>query len=380
MVVLVVTLGLVAGACAGLPNLEVDFNYDWFLPPDSYAKTTNDIKNDYFSTGGGLPYFVYTKEGNYGTAHQDGSLAAMYGRVRSCKWTAREIYNWYESFVEDVGRSDRAKVSESAFVEELSQFVASPAGARFAPDIIFTVQGQNAVSIKGTRVFYLGMPTKNGGDDIEFVKALRESTDSKPLEAFPFFNVFLYFDGYALMLDETIRNVVIALVCVLFVTAALLGDIVASLLVVSMVGIVDICLLGYMAHWDLDFNSVTAINVTIAVGLAVDYSAHVAHSFLVAVGDRKERAMDAIDHIGPSVANGAFSTFLAVVPLGASNSYVFTVFFKMWLMIILFGAYMGLILLPVVLRWVGPQSYGAKDSSTEEMPKEIEIHVRKDEQ
>merc|ERR1712032_1160231 len=93
-----------------------------------------------------------------------------------------------------------------------------------------------------------------------------------------------------------------------------------SFLVVSMVGIVDVCLLGYMAHWNLDFNSVTAINVTIAVGLAVDYSAHVAHSFLVATGDRQQRVIHAIDHIGSSVANGAFTTFLAVLPLGASQS------------------------------------------------------------
>merc|ERR1711971_132126 len=97
----------------------------------------------------------------------------------------------------------------------------------------------NVVGITGTRAFYQGKSTANGGEDIEFVKDLRESTGKNPLEAFPFFYAFLYFDGYALMLEETIRNVIIALVCVFMVTTLLLGDILASFLVVSMVGVVD---------------------------------------------------------------------------------------------------------------------------------------------
>merc|ERR1712054_352228 len=112
---------------------------------------------------------------------------------------------------------------------------------------------------------------------------------------------------------------------------------------------VDVCILGYMSHWNLDFNSVTAINLVLAVGLAVDYSAHIAHSFLVSKGCGLERAKEAVDHIGASVFNGAFSTFLAVLPLGLSKSYVFQVFFKMWFMIVIFGTYFGIIVLPLVL-------------------------------
>jgi hypothetical protein len=288
----------------------------------------------------------------------------MYGRVRDCEWTARQVFNWYDSFVEDQNRSDRAQVSDRAFALEVSTFVSSPAGSRFGKDVVFEKANGDAVSITGTRAFYQGRITEDASQDVEFVNELRESAGKKPLDAFPFFYAFLFYDGYALMVEETIRNVVVALVCVLVVTAVLLGNVLGSFLVVSMVGIVDVCLLGYMAHWNLDFNSVTAINVTIAVGLAVDYSAHVAHSFLVATGDRQQRVIHAIDHIGSSVANGAFTTFLAVLPLGASQSYVFTVFFKMWFMIIVFGVYMGLILLPVVLRWIGPPSYSTVEHKT----------------
>jgi len=41
-----------------------------------------------------------------------------------------------------------------------------------------------------------------------------------------------------------------------------------------------------------------------------------------------ERAAHALEEIGPAVVHGGFSTFLAFVCLGASESYVFSTFFK----------------------------------------------------
>ena len=61
--------------------------------------------------------------------------------------------------------------------------------------------------------------------------------------------------------------------------------------------------------------------------------------------------------MGTSVFNGGFSTFLAVVVLAISKSYVFRVFFKMFFGISLFGLAHGLILLPVALALIGPDPY-----------------------
>lgn len=58
--------------------------------------------------------------------------------------------------------------------------------------------------------------------------------------------------------------------------------------------------------------------------------------------------------MGTSVFHGAFSTFLAIVALGPSKSYVFKNFFRMWFGIIIFGVANGFILLPVMLSLFGP--------------------------
>jgi len=100
------------------------------------------------------------------------------------------------------------------------------------------------------------------------------------------------------------------------------------------------------------------------LGLAVDYSAHIAHCYLVVVpppgscknDDEKRmyKVKKALSQIGSSIFHGGFSTFLAIITLAPSKTYIFIVFFKAWFGIIIFGMSNGFILLPVLLSFVGP--------------------------
>ena len=156
---------------------------------------------------------------------------------------------------------------------------------------------------------------------------------------------------------ELIRNLSIALACVFLTTLILLADILGSVYVLLTVALslVDLC--GFMAAWDITIDVVSACNIIIAIGLCVDYSVHICHAFLTVTGTRKERARAAIVDMGVAVLNGGFSTLLAFILLAGSDSHVFSVFFKIFLLVVMFGLFHGLILLPVVLTLIGPATY-----------------------
>ena len=156
---------------------------------------------------------------------------------------------------------------------------------------------------------------------------------------------------------ELIRNLSIALACVFLTTLILLADILGSVYVLLTVALslVDLC--GFMAAWDITIDVVSACNIIIAIGLCVDYSVHICHAFLTVSGTRKERARAAIVDMGVAVLNGGFSTLLAFILLAGSDSHVFSVFFKIFLLVVIFGLFHGLILLPVVLSLIGPGTY-----------------------
>ena len=241
----------------------------------------------------------------------------------------------------------------------------------------------------------------------------------------------------AIIVDEALLNIGLASVGVVVVALLFLGSVTSALLVVAVLLLVDLALLGLIFWWGLQLNSVSVVNLILSLGLAVDYSAHIAHSFeheltaclaqdaaelalaiktpppmsplqtptasvaspgVILVGpaqnaeiddsvdmtqsgssgtrskaalvvfptpmpatklDAVDRAIDvALTGLGTSVFNGAFSTFLALVPISAANSNIFRTFFRMLTgTSILWGFSHGFILLPVLLivtaRWRG---------------------------
>jgi len=153
------------------------------------------------------------------------------------------------------------------------------------------------------------------------------------------------------------------LVAVLFVIIIVTGSMFVTLLVTFAVLLVDLFLVAIIYYWGLTFNSVVVVNVVIAIGLAVDYSAHIAHTYLTIIppkrcktpeAKRLYKAKTAVSQMGSSVFHGGFSTFLAISVLGFSKSYVFVVFFKLWVGIIIFGMANGFFLLPVIFSYIGP--------------------------
>ena len=57
-----------------------------------------------------------------------------------------------------------------------------------------------------------------------------------------------------------------------------------------------------------------------------------------------------------AIQNGGITTFLAFILLANSVSHVFHTFFKIFVLVVLFGLFQGLVLLPVILSEVGPTS------------------------
>merc|ERR1712086_329269 len=121
-----------------------------------------------------------------------------------------------------------------------------------------------------------------------------------------------------------------------------------------------VTLVGFMHWWGITVSGVSTIYILISIGLAVDYSAHVAHMFVESTGTGPQRAIAALERIGPSVLNAVLSTMVAVVIIGFSESYVFRVFFKALFLTVLLGGAHGLIFLPTMLSIFG----GDKPTST----------------
>lgn len=157
---------------------------------------------------------------------------------------------------------------------------------------------------------------------------------------------------------ELLRNISLALICVMFCTVLLVMNLNVCFWIFSCVILTLVNVCGLMYKWGLTIDMVSCIALQLAVGLCVDYAAHIGHTFLVTSGsDKSERAIEAVLHIGSAVIYGGGSTLLGVAMLSLSEAYTFKAFFKIFLLVILYGLFHGLVLLPVILSLIGPQPY-----------------------
>lgn len=125
------------------------------------------------------------------------------------------------------------------------------------------------------------------------------------------------------------RNLQLALLCVMVCTIILIADWQTCFWIFIMVllTMVDVC--GFMQRWGLTIDLVSCIGLELAIGLCVDYSTHVGHTFLtIPNGSKEERILKTVTSIGSAVLYGGLSTFIGVFMLSQSSAYSFQSFFK----------------------------------------------------
>eukprot|EP01061_Rhynchopus_euleeides_P038954 TRINITY_DN667_c1_g4_i2.p1 TRINITY_DN667_c1_g4~~TRINITY_DN667_c1_g4_i2.p1 ORF type:complete len:944 (+),score=355.52 TRINITY_DN667_c1_g4_i2:43-2874(+) len=376
--VLLLSLGIV-----GCLQVKMNFNNDWFVPDGARYKDVLDTR-DYYFGGNTLPVGIYTKQVDYDTLEVQKRLEDQLRGLEGSRWVVSgSVSSWLRSFTQHTVETSPADTDNTThagytlvrpdrFYPLLRAYIAPGVGPRqageFVEDLVWTTGRyapaygtENDARLIASRggIFVVPGPLGDGQQAVDCMDDLRGILD--PYESFPFHFVFLYWESYAIFVDEVTKNVAIAASCVVVLVTVLTASPLTGLVVLLAIGCVDVCLIGFMAHVGVEINSVSVICIVLAIGLAVDYSVHIAGAFLTVSADdlgwvesRSHRAAYAVWKMGPAVMNGAFSTFLAVLPLAVAKSYIFTVFFRMFAMIIAFGVWFGVFFLPVFLSLAGP--------------------------
>lgn len=112
-----------------------------------------------------------------------------------------------------------------------------------------------------------------------------------------------------------------------------------------------------MGGYPIEMNAVFVVNLVTSLGFGVEFCNHIGMNFMRQPGDKETRAKKALTEMGSSVLVGIASTkFIGVVVLAFAPSTIFKLYyFRMYLFIILLGLFNGLMFLPLLLRWVGPE-------------------------
>jgi len=266
-------------------------------------------------------------------------------------------------------------VTGSTFLTALQEFLSTPMGRAFEDDIVVQ-DGQ----IKVIRLRASHIDTFNSKQQVallEEVEAFTAQWQSALPGSFVSSPAYIFFDQYRIIVEQMTVSIALCLAAVILISALVLAHPLSVIVVLLVLALVFMDLMGNIVLWSLALNSISMINLIMAVGLVVDYSMHMAHSFGLQDGTlpRTKRAELAMKEMGQPIFLGVSTTFLAILPLAFSASQAFRVFFKMFFGIVVAGGSHGLIFLPVCMSMFGPSvtkpaaTEGALDADVEKPSK-----------
>ena len=258
--------------------------------------------------------------------------------------------NWYQSY-RDSAVFDSS--SEFNFITALrTKFFISM--QHFENDVKFD---SSNTSIVASRFYVFGTVVSDSNKQGALLKNLRSLVSSSSIpNAIVFAPAFIFYEQYIAILPNTLQTLGIAVAAIFVVTAIFLPHPVLVLFVTITLAMIIVGLFGFMYFWGLTLSSITMIHIIMSVGFSVDFSAHICHGFMdSAHHDRNEGAKGAIIRAGGPIFNGAMSSFIGIIMLLFSKSFIFKSFFKVMFLIIVFGAAHSLLFLPVVLSIIGPK-------------------------
>ena len=111
-----------------------------------------------------------------------------------------------------------------------------------------------------------------------------------------------------------------------------------------------------LGGYPIEQNAVFVVNLVTSLGFGVEFCNHIGMNFMKQSGTRQQRAHAALSNMGASVLVGIASTkFIGVIVLAFAPSSLFRLYyFRMYLFIIIFGVWNGLVFLPTILSLIGP--------------------------
>ena len=352
--VVLVYCGLLAGAIYGIFNLEEVSDGGNAVPDGSYYKSYfRKYRRDFTSEYGPNVQVAITESLDFTDQTVLDNIDSLIEDFQNNEYFVEDdsfVVSWlrdYLSFLNQIN-VNVTDLDMTQFIDILeNQFFPLGSAQFYKIDVVFNDARTEIVT---SRFFMQSGRVDTSLRERSMMLDARKIADDFAYDAEVYSLAFPFYDQFVVITSVTLTNLGIAVASMLVVSCILIPSI--STIIWVTLATVSICALviGYMALWDVALDSISMINLVMSIGFSVDFAAHISYHYVSHKDkDPKAKITAALGYLGTPIVQGAASTILGVLFLAFSNTYIFRTFFKLTFMVIAFGFFHAMFLLPVVL-------------------------------
>ncbi|XP_025835862.1 patched domain-containing protein 3 [Agrilus planipennis] len=370
-IIVIVVFGLyLLGAGYGVTKIEEGLERRKVAKSDSYAIEFFDREDDYFRE---FPYriqVVVSGEYDYWDPKIQEGIENLTQTFENTSYISGGLYteSWLRSFIQYARENEEflntTIKTKEGFMKTLKEFWLVPSSS-FSLDVKFNEVGDKIIAMR----FLIQAVNISGTEhERQMVGDLRKISRESNFNVSVFHPYFVYFDQFELVKPMSIQNMLVGGLVMMLVSFIFIPNVLCSIWVALSIISIETGVVGYMALWSVNLDSISMINLIMCIGFSVDFTAHICYAYMSSECKRPaDKMKEALYALGLPIFQGAFSTILGMAMLLFPGSYIFDVFFKMVFLVVFFGAMHGLFLLPVLLSLFGPGSCTNHDKEEKEM-------------
>eukprot|EP00058_Branchiostoma_floridae_P003511 XP_002588999.1 hypothetical protein BRAFLDRAFT_87471 [Branchiostoma floridae] len=358
VVVIILFLGYLAVSIWGCTQLREGLRLQSLGDDNSYIVKFYDLEDEYFKTYGPRVMVTLTEEVDYSNLTVQQQISDTLQEFENSEYTygSNDTESWlnvYKTYLQEHPLLPETPDTERFVTILKDDFLITDWFDRYKLDIEFN---DNKTKILSSRFYIQSKNINTANREKDMMLHMRRLAQEAPFQMTVFHPAFIFYDQYTAILPNTLQNIGIATLSMLVVSLLLVPHPVCSLWIVLTIASIDAGVIGFMTLWGVNLDSVSMINIIMCIGFSVDFSAHITYAFVTGKGEsRNERSIFALYSVGTPIVQSTLSTILGILALAFSTTYIFRTFFKTMLLVMLFGAMHGIIMLPVVLSFLGPR-------------------------
>uniref|UniRef100_A0A915BS05 SSD domain-containing protein n=1 Tax=Parascaris univalens TaxID=6257 RepID=A0A915BS05_PARUN len=250
----------------------------------------------------------------------------------------------------------------------LNEFLQSPIYEHWAP--FMRLRNNTELPVEK---FWLTVAYHNAtswSDRIELMEQWRMIVNSyQQLNATVWEANSMFVDQMLSLKTLTLQTGIWTLVCMTAVCALFIQNPFSVLVAAMSIASISLGVVGYLSWWHLDLDPATLCAILMSIGMSVDFTAHVSYHYQirkrkevrdnrivkVALKNAREKLEYTLECVAWPMAQAGLSTVTCVLPLIFLQNYVPLVFVKTISLVVIWGIFHGLMLLPALLSSL-PQS------------------------